>query len=156
VIFIPGEVPSSKNSKVKAARGVFMSKATRQYLQAQGIKSYSARNGVEGYKRRPNLFDTPALRHEFAGREYPIVLGMHFVRATKRRWDFCNMSQIICDLLVAHKIIVDDDIEHLIPVALRFNDKLYSVDKERPGVWLQTFRAGVLPSVRVHKRDKCK
>ena len=56
-IFIPGNVPSLKNSKIKTERGVFASKTVTTYLKLFGIKSFkssSNKNGnknVELYKR---------------------------------------------------------------------------------------------------------
>jgi hypothetical protein len=135
LIFIEGNVPSSKNSKVKTSHGVFSSAAVRKYLQKIGVKKYR-KDFVEGYKKRPNLFDTPELRAEFYGAEYPIVLGVHFVRKTRGRFDFINMCQLIFDLLVAHQVIPDDDMNHLEPVPMKINGATYTINKERPGVYL--------------------
>jgi len=136
MIFIPGEVPSSKNSKIKTNHGVFNSVAVRKYLKFIGVKKYSCKNGVECYKRRPNIFNSPGLREEFWNVSFPVSVGVHFVRQTKRRFDFINLCQIIQDLLVAHKIIPDDDINNLDPVLMLVNGNRYTVDKERPGVYL--------------------
>ena len=146
MIFIPGEVPSSKNSKIKSKHGVFSSVAVKKYLRFLGVKKYSCRSGVEGYKKRPNIFDTPELRSEFRGCEYPVVLGVHFVRRTKGKFDFINIVQIIADLLVAHRVIEDDDINHLIPVCMTIDGQNYHVDKHKPGVYLQILDDFRLPS----------
>ena len=41
-IFIPFNVPSLKNSKIKTTRGIFPSKTFKKYLQAIGIQHFSS------------------------------------------------------------------------------------------------------------------
>jgi len=135
MIFIPGNVPSSKNSKIKAANGIFNSKTVRKYLGGLGIKSYNKSN-VSEYKRRPNLFKT-YIGDYFENVEKPLLLGFHFVRDSRRKFDLNNMTQIICDLLVAHQYIEDDNMDCLIPIPFGMNGLWYSYDKDNPGVWLK-------------------
>jgi hypothetical protein len=144
MIFIPGNVPSSKRGKVKADRGLFHSPAVRKYLQFIGVKRYG-HDYVENYKTRPNLFDTPDMRREFSGCEYPVTVGVHFVRRTKSRFDWINMCQIVFDLLVAHRVIPDDDINNLLPVPMYRYGRAYTVDKQSPGVWLAVLHQYDLP-----------
>lgn len=141
-IFIPFNVPSSKNSKVATAKGVFMSKTVRKYLQALGIKNFSvSKKTVEAYKTagRPNLFELSVapMREYLRDKELPHIIGFHFVRNTKHKFDIINMQQIICDLLVAHGFIEDDCADFLIPESFKINGKWYTYDKERPGVWIK-------------------
>lgn len=141
-IFIPFNVPSSKNSKVATARGVFMSKTVRKYLQALGIKRFSvSKKTVEVYKKagRPNLFELAVapMREYLRDKDPPHVLGFHFIRGTKHKFDLINVQQIICDLLVAHGVIEDDCADFLIPESFKINGKWYTYDKENPGVVIQ-------------------
>lgn len=104
-----------------------------------GVKRFSARSGVENYKRRPNLFaDSVGLYFEAVS--YPLHLGLHFVRGSMRKFDLINAAQIICDLLVAHRFIEDDDADHLIPEFYERNGNIYTYDKENPGVWIRVRR----------------
>jgi len=140
LIFIPGNCPSLKNSKIKTSRGIFPSKTVKSYLTDLGIQRYSAsRKEVVGYKTKPNKFEE--LREIFnkalEGKEPPIEIGFHFVRKTKHKFDFNNANQIIADLLTAHGIIEDDNMDYFIPYAFKMNDKFYTIDKENPGVYLQ-------------------
>lgn len=140
LIFIPFNVPSLKNSKIKTSRGIFPSKTVKNYLTDLGIQRYSAsRKEVVGYKTKPNKFEE--LREIFnkalEGKEPPIEIGFHFVRKTKHKFDFNNANQIIADLLTAHGIIEDDNMDCFIPYAFKMNDKFYTIDKENPGVYLQ-------------------
>lgn len=140
LIFIPGNCPSLKNSKIKTSRGIFPSKTVKSYLTDLGIQRYSAsRKEVVGYKTKPNKFEE--LREIFnkalEGKEPPIEIGFHFVRKTKHKFDFNNANQIIADLLTAHGIIEDDNMDYFIPYAFKMNDKFYTIDKENPGVYLK-------------------
>jgi hypothetical protein len=137
IYFIPGNVPSLKNSKVKTSRGIFPSKTVTKYLQNLGVKSYSVRDKrVDEYKTRPNLF-RQHLQTFPNTLNYPIELGFHFVRRTKANFDFNNATQIIQDLMVAHNFIEDDSMKFFIPYAYKIDNNYYSVDKENPGVYLK-------------------
>lgn len=139
IIFLPGNVPSLKNSKIKTSRGIFPSATVKRYLQFLGIQKYSSsKKEVKGYVNRPNLFEE--LREYFEqlqDKEPPYKLGFHFVRKDKRDFDFNNATQIIQDLLVAHDMIEDDCCRILLPFPLEMNNRFYTVDKENPGVYLK-------------------
>ena len=141
IIFIPENVPSLKNSKIATTKGVFMSKTCKRYLQKLGVKSYSAsRREVVGYKTMPNLFENRvAVLRGFLSefRKPPYRVDFHFVRDSKRKFDFINAVQILADLMVAHRVIADDDMDNFIPGALFFNNRWYSINKQKPGVWVQ-------------------
>ena len=142
--YIPFNVPSSKNSKAASKKGVFHSAAVRHYLQKIGVKKYH-KTEYENYKTRPNLFEEAVapMREYIHGYSQnqgiapPYIMGFHFTRDTRRKFDFINIAQIICDLLVAHKVIEDDNMDYLIPVPLMINGKWYSVDKEKAGVIIE-------------------
>lgn len=140
MIFIPGNVPSSKNSRINTAKGSFASKTVKSYLNSLGIQSYSSsKKLVKGYVNKPNLIES--LREDFlkqtSGKELPLEIGFHFIRDSKRKFDFHNIVQVVLDLMTAHDIIIDDNMNCVIPFALKMNSKFYSVDKENPGVWIK-------------------
>ena len=144
MIFIPGNVPSVKNGKnpvtVERDGKVFttlaFSPSVKKYLRAIGVKNYGSK-GVELYKTRLNLFST-SIGTFFKGvDQFPVVIGFHFVRDSSRRWDFHNAVQIIADLIVAHRFLPDDDMDHLIPVPLIMWKRWYTVDRRNPGVYLE-------------------
>ena len=137
-IFIKENVPSLKNSKVKTSRGIFPSKTVKKYLTNKGIKSYSvSKKIVEDYKTKDNEFRkvVEPLKNVI-DRDKPCVVYFHFVRDSKRQFDFHNAVQIIADLLVAHDIIEDDSMTFFIPMPKKINEQWYSIDKENPGVWI--------------------
>lgn len=140
LIFIPGNVPSSKNSRINTANGSFASITVKRYLNRLGIQSYSSsKKIVKGYVNKPNIIE--GLREVFLkqteGKELPLEIGFHFVRDSKRKFDFHNIVQVILDLLTAHDFIIDDNMNCVIPFALKINNEFYSVDKENCGVWIK-------------------
>lgn len=139
-IFIKGNVPSLKNGKIKTARGIFSSKTVKKYLNQLGIQAYStSKKTVKGYVNKPNLIEN--LRNEIekylSEQSPPYEIGFHFVRDSKRKFDFNNANQIIADLFVAHDLIEDDNMDFFIPYALKIEDRYYTVDKENPGVYIK-------------------
>jgi len=138
-IFLRGNVPSLKNSKIKTSRGIFPSKTVMKYLRMLGIQAYSpSKRSVTDYKTRDNEFrkETEELREYLKSKKYPIEVYFHFVRDSKRSFDFNNANQIILDLFTAHEIIPDDNMDYIIPMAYKKNGKYYSIAKEG-GVWIK-------------------
>ena len=83
MIFIPGNIPSLKNSKVKTARGIFSSPTVNKFIRSIGIQKFNSRKKeVKGYvdPTKPNQFE--ALRKEFmkmkATTSDPIIIGSSF------------------------------------------------------------------------------
>lgn len=143
LIFIPYNVPSLKNSKVKTSRGIFSSATVNKYLRLLGIQRYSAsKKIVVGYKTRKNVFEE--IRENFEkqkeGAEQPYLIAFHFVRHSKRDFDFNNATQIVQDLLVAHDMLEDDCCRVMIPVPLNIDGKWYSIDKTNPGVYIKIIK----------------
>jgi hypothetical protein len=137
-IFIPYNTPSLKNSKVKTSRGIFPSKTVTSYLRNLGIKKFSSsKKIVEEYKNKENLFKTKFVEQEWSKPIEQIVVGFHFVRNSKRSFDFHNAVQIVADLMVAHDFIEDDSMEYFIPQCYKKNKAYYSYSKENPGVWIK-------------------
>ena len=140
LIFIPFNVPSSKNSRINTKHGSFASKTVKAYLNNLGIQSYSSsKKLVKGYVNKPNLIEN--LRADFlkqtSGKQLPLEIGFHFVRSSKRKFDFHNIVQISLDLLTAHDFIIDDNMDCVIPFALKIGGGFYSVDKNDPGVYIK-------------------
>lgn len=155
MIFIPGNVPSLKNSKVKAKNGIFSSPTVSKFIRSLGIQAFNSRKKeVKGYVAldRPNIFET--YRAEFErmahGKDFPLIIGYHQVRNSKRLFDFSNSVEVLQDLMTAHDFIEDDNVKYVMPVPMTrsghlINEKaprvepLYSVDKDNPGVYIKIF-----------------
>lgn len=122
LFFIPGAVPSSKNSRILTRGGLFIaSKATQKY-----------RKLTAAYW----LMHKPEFKAQLIGKTKPIVIGFHFVRASKHRWDFINPAQTIQDEMTKAGWIEDDNVEEILPVPLYINGSYWSYDKSNPGVYI--------------------
>tara|TARA_R100000664_G_scaffold34214_1_gene55121 strand:- start:2355 stop:2732 length:378 start_codon:yes stop_codon:yes gene_type:complete len=113
-IFIPGNVPSSKNSKQWTGKMLINSKATRAYIKA--TMGFYMGNKVDFQKM-------------LKGREKPYRVSLQFIRGTKHKFDYINPAQTVQDLMVKYNWIKDDNCEEIIPV---FEE--YKYDKKNPGV----------------------
>lgn len=121
MVFMKGNFPSFKNSKQRTAKGfMVMSKTVQKYLK----------ENEEQWKTIPEEFK------ELLESDFPITVGMHFIRGTRHRWDFHNMVQGVADLMVKHKWIPDDSMDYFIPTCLWIDDKHYNYDKYTPGVFI--------------------
>lgn len=139
IIFIPGSVPSLKNSKVKGKNGVFHSKYVNNYLHTFNIRTYNSRKKeVITYKGRINLFYriTHKLKDFLVGVPKPYIIGYHFVRKINDNFDYINSLQIIFDLFVAHSLIEDDNCKVIVPYPIKKGDSYYTVNKNKPGVYI--------------------
>lgn len=135
MIFLEGNIPSSKNSRIN---GKFFSKTVKKFLRSYGIQSFSSsQKWVKGYKTIPMTFPIEELKELVRGKKFPLIFGFHFIRGTKHRCDFGNLQQILADLFTAFEIIPDDDMEHFFAVPLEIDGKLYSYDKDNPGVFIK-------------------
>ncbi len=99
-IFIYGNVPSSKNSKVWTGRFLVSSPAVKQYLKTSEKQYAVYRNQFLKMIR---------------GKSLPLNVKFRFVRKTRQRFDFINMAQIVQDLMVKYEWIADDDYTNLVP-----------------------------------------
>lgn len=122
-IWFSGSVPSSKNSRitVRATGRSFPSKRTAQYIK-NGKKEW-----IENKEKFLKMLE---------GKEQPYLVEFHFVRETKHRWDFHNMVQVLCDLMTEHGYLEDDNTNIMFPIPLEVEGKLFSHDKDNPGVWI--------------------
>lgn len=118
-----------------------------------GIQSYSSsKKIVVGYKTRENKFESliPEFKKLLDNKQFPVLIGFHFVRDSKRKFDFGNATEVIFDLLTAHGIIPDDNMSFVFPSVISIDGFLptktninkyewYSVDKVNPGVYINIY-----------------
>lgn len=117
VFFIPGNVPSSKNSKIFTGKFLVWSKAAQKYRKAT----------------KP-VFENWALqfREELKKHSFPVKVSLHFVRGSRHKFDLINPTQTLFDLMVEHNWIEDDNADVIIPVY-----EQYTYSKENPGVYIK-------------------
>jgi Holliday junction resolvase RusA-like endonuclease len=60
---------------------------------------------------------------------FPLVVSFKIYRKTHRRFDYCNIIQLLCDCMVKAGYFPDDDAKHFIPYFFP-----YEKDKENPRV----------------------
>lgn len=116
-IFIPGNTPSSKNSKIWTGKFLINSKTVTKYLKS-------------------SEWCYQGLTHHFKSltkdKEFPLHVEFKFVRDSKRLFDLINAAQIVQDLMVKYCWIPDDNYLYLIP---HFNPEVI-IDKKNCGVYI--------------------
>ena len=84
-IFIPGNVPSSKNGKRWTGSRLIHSKATMRYIRE------SKPSFIENKKNFIKMIDV---------KKKPLRIKLQFIRGTKHKFDYINPAQTIQDLMV--------------------------------------------------------
>ena len=117
VIWIKGNVPSSKNSKVRTKSGLMIhSKQSREYYDATQVDWIDNRMKFEAM---------------FAKEPKPWYVGFYFVRKSKHKFDYNNANQSLTDLMTKYEWIDDDNADEIKPVFIN-----YHYDKLNPGVYI--------------------
>lgn len=122
-IFIPGNVPSSKNSRMRTRSGIFI-KSSLCFKYEKATKVIWEEKAEEVRQLTDNA-------------DKPILIGLHFVRDSRRKCDFHNLVQFIADLMVKYKWIEDDNMTQVFFVPYIRNGIYYSVNKDECGVWIK-------------------
>jgi Holliday junction resolvase RusA-like endonuclease len=115
--FIPGNVPSSKNSRRWTGKFFIASKTTMKYRK----------NTDSIYKKHAASF-----AKEFAKYESPVYVSFKFTRGSRHKFDHVNPLQTVQDEMVKHGWIEDDNATFIIPVI-----EDYDYDKVNPGVLIK-------------------
>lgn len=100
-IYIPGNVPSSKNSKRWTGKFLIGSKTTLAYKKNAG-QFYAI------YKKQ--------FHSMVKDKNTPYRVQFTFIRDSKRRFDYCNAVQIVADMMVIYGLLKDDSADILMPV----------------------------------------
>ncbi len=116
-IFVPGNVPSSKNSRVWTGKFSVVSKTVRKYLKT----------AEREFQQQAIFFKALS-----ENKEFPLHVKFRFVRDSKRLFDLINAAQIVQDLMVKYEWIPDDNYRFLIP---HFDPELV-IDKKNCGVYI--------------------
>ena len=111
-IFISGNVPSSKNSKVWTGKFMVWSKTAQRYRKDTEVQ----------WAVNAKLFKS--MIHE-----YPIKCSFKFIRGTRHQFDYVNPAQTVLDIMVDRGWIEDDNADIILP-----SFEQYEYDKEKPGV----------------------
>lgn len=124
MIFITGNVPSSKNSKVWTGKFLVNSKQTVKYIKES--EKYWIQN-------KDNFLDL------IKNLPKPYFIGLHFIRDSKRHYDWINPVQTVQDLMVKYGWLEDDDIDNILPIPTRVMHKFSTVYPFSPGVFIRVY-----------------
>ena len=113
-IFIPGNVPSSKNTKQWTGRYLVWSKAAQKYVK----------DTEEYWLEYKNTF-----KKATRGKSKPYWIKFKLIRGSKHKFDYPNPLQTLLDLMVKYEWISDDNADEIIPVF-----EPYEYNKKNPGV----------------------
>jgi len=124
IFFIPNNVPSSKNSKRWTGKMLISSKLSLKYYKDSDEKINEIKNQFTNEIEKRQLSN-------------PLLIGFHFVRNSKRKYDWINPLQTIQDFMVKKELIEDDNVSVMFPLPLSINGKYTSINKENPGVYFK-------------------
>jgi Holliday junction resolvase RusA-like endonuclease len=119
IFFVPGNVPSSKNSKVWTGRFLVWSKAANKYRKET---SRYWKEFAEQIKKNKALLDK-------SGK--PLHIEFLFVRGTRHKFDYVNPLQTVLDLMVENGCLDDDNADEVFPTFQQ-----YKYDPKNPGVYI--------------------
>lgn len=115
--WIPGNVPSSKNSRRWTGKYFIASKTVMKYRSDT---------------KADYIRIAPQFKYEIAKYEFPLTITFKFVRGTRHKFDYINPCQTVQDDMVKHNWLEDDNCEFIIP---KFEE--FEYNKENPGVWIE-------------------
>ena len=134
-IFIPGNVPSSKNSKDIWYKpiGADSKSVVRCYRGNQRVVPFiTDSKRVKEYREKVE-YHFKMYHQQFIeltkGKPFPLNIGFQFVRERDNGWDFNNIGQVVQDMMKEYGWIPDDNHKYLVPVY-----KQPLLDKKLPGV----------------------
>lgn len=117
-IFIPTNVPSSKNSRRWTGKYFIGSKQTMRYYKE--TKGYWLEHKKDFLKMIKDLDS-----------KKPYKIAFKFVRKSRHKFDYLNPAQTVQDQMVKYGWISDDNAEEMIPIFLE-----YEYNKDKPGVYI--------------------
>ena len=124
-IFIPGNVPSSKNGRRWTGRYFIVSKQTARYYKN------SKKDWVENKKEFLKL-----LKGKDSQNKKPYRISFKFIRKSRHKFDYINPAQTVQDQMVKFGWISDDNAQEILPIFLEFE-----YDKDNPGVYINVLKS---------------
>ncbi len=128
MIFIKENIPSSKNSKRIVRLG-----SRHSIINSQLVMDYKSKTkDLWNDQNTINQF-----RALLLNKEKPYKIGFHFVRDSKRKFDFVGPLETVQDLMTKAGWIEDDNTSIMYPFPLMINNAYHSYDKENSGVFIE-------------------
>ncbi len=119
-IFIPNNVPSSKNGKIKTRWGIVDSQAVK--LWKKNTKKY-----WEEYRE---YFQTIVKNNPM-----PLFVHLTFIRKGGALFDYFGPGETIMDEMVRYQWLNDDNAYQVVPIFGKFR-----INKENPGVIIRVVK----------------
>ena len=120
-LFIPNNVPSSKNGRIWTGKRLIWSKAANKYVK--DTKEY--------WEELQKTFKCEYDKYASLGK-LPMPVTFLFIRGTKHKFDYPNPLQTVLDLMVKFEWLPDDNADEILPIFEK-----YKYDKENPGVYIK-------------------
>ena len=117
VIFIPKNVPSSKNSKQWTGKYLIHSKTVTRYIKETKTDWINNKN---------------KFLQLIKNKQKPYHVKFTFIRDSKRKFDYINPCQTVQDLMEQYGYVENDNCENIIPCF-----GVYTVDKQNAGVIIE-------------------
>lgn len=127
MIYLPGNVPSSKNGKV-----IRMNRKTGKRFVANNDTVLAYKKYIIDYL----LQNKPKWVRLAAKLDPPIKLGALFIRNSSRGFDFNNATQVIADLMQDKEWLPNDSLDDVYFVPGTEEKKKYVINKQYTGVIL--------------------
>ena len=138
-VFIPGNTPSSKNTKSMVFHNKDGSKRDKPILLSSATTAKYIKATKLAWLENKEVF-----HHLVGDSPLPLVVGFHFYRKTKREYDWINALQVVQDLMVEYGWIKDDSVSYLIPVPFKMKGSYSTHNKDNPGTWIVPITKQVL------------
>lgn len=132
LLYIPGHVPSFKNSKRIITSKNKLGKIKRSLIASKAWSNYEKNYRIFYKARTKGMF-----KHLFKGESYPLKVGFFFIRKTKQKFDFHNICAGVLDLMQHEEWIPEDDIEHIVPFPFIIDESWHFVDKKFQGLLIK-------------------
>lgn len=142
-IFIPNNFPSFKNSK----RMIIKEGQKPLLINSKTVMKYKKISKLDWLENK-EIF-----HYLSKDMEKPLLVGLHFVRNSKRIYDWVNMVQGVQDLMVSYEWIKDDNVLELIPLPFKMKGSYSSYNKEKSGVWIVPITNKILQDLKQNLDD---
>ena len=114
MIYLKGNVPSPKHPTPRTRRNLIPTNTDENQLEQYEIH----------YKLYANKF-----KELIKNKKPPYYIGFYFIRNSKRKFDYNNLTQLPQDLMVKYKWLDDDNADYIVPIGLG-----YTVNKAKAGL----------------------
>jgi hypothetical protein len=125
-VYIPGHVPSFKNSRIKTKQGAIIPSKAWSTYQKESKPFWS----VEQRTFNKLLIE----------RQKPYNIGFYFIRKTLVKFDFHNICAGPLDLMTLYQWILDDNIDEILPIPLKLSDTFHSKSPKLAGVVIYVYQ----------------